>query len=381
MIYLDNAATTFPKPEAVYEAMDQIARECGVNAGRGAYALARRASTIIEETKSKLRMLIHAQGNAPVVFAPSITVALNQIINGYGWKTGDVVYLSPHEHNAVARTLHYAAEAHQLTLRRLPMVDETGEIDLEKMSYQFSKEPPTAIFCVHVSNVTGYILPVKEIFAEGKKYGSFNVLDTAQSLGLVEVDVRENPAMDVVAFAGHKCLYGPFGIGGFINVSHTPFQEYLVGGTGSNSLSLDMPDGEETKYESASCNIVAVGGLHAALDVLDREACFAHEKELTDRLVEGLSAIDGVKLYIPSDREHHIGIVSFTLENMKSDDVGMILDEDYQIAVRTGYHCAPFIHEHLKDEKYLGTVRVSVGRFNTKEDVARLCEAVEEIVE
>ncbi len=181
MVYLDNAATTFPKPEEVYDAMDKIARECCVNAGRGAYSMARTASTIIEETKAKLRELIHADRAVPVIFTPSVTIAFNQIINGYEWKSNDVVYLSPFEHNAVARTLHYAAKKYQFKLRLLPLWEETGEIDLEKMKYQFSKEQPTAIFCVHVSNVTGYILPVEEIFAEGKKYASLNVLDTAQS--------------------------------------------------------------------------------------------------------------------------------------------------------------------------------------------------------
>ncbi len=194
------------------------------------------------------------------------------------------------------------------------------------------------------------------------------------------MDVQKFRTIDILAFTGHKCLYGPLGIGGFVNLGKITLQEYLVGGTGSNSLSLDMPDGEESRYESASCNIVAVGGLKAALDVLDREKAFAHEKELTDMLVEQLSRINGVKLYVPNAGECHIGMVSFALEDMKSDDVGMILDEDYQIAVRTGYHCAPFIHEYLKDEKYLGTVRASVGKFSTKEDIARLCEAVEEIL-
>lgn len=378
-IYLDNAATTFPKPEAVYQAVDRAAREYGVNAGRGAYALARYAGSVIEDTKTKLRRLIHADPGTAVVFSPSITVALNQIINGYAWKQGDVVYMSPYEHNAVARTLHHVSAKYHLKLLRIPMTDETEEIDLEQMGWQFAKEPPTAIFCIHVSNVTGYILPVEEIFTEGKKYGSFNVLDTAQSLGLVELDVRKNKDIDIVAFAGHKCLYGPFGVGGFMNPGRAALEEYLVGGTGSNSLSLDMPEGTESKYEPASCNIPAISGLNAALDFLEGKECFAWEKELTDLLVEELGQIDGVNLYVPACRGRHIGIVSFTLEHMKSEDVGMILDEDYGIAVRTGYHCAPFIHEHLRDERYLGTIRVGLGLFNTKDDVARLCEAVREI--
>lgn len=380
MIYLDNAATTFPKPEEVYVKMDEANRNFAVNAGRGSYKLARSASELISDTKSKLRKLIHAEENTPVIFTPSITIALNQIINGLVLEENGYVYYSPYEHNAVARTLHYLEKNGAIKLRELPMDDETGEILIDNLGYLFSKEPPAVVFCNHVSNVTGYILPIKEIFKESKKYSAINVLDTAQSLGVIEIDVKTCKDIDILAFAGHKNLYGPFGIGGFLNLSNVLLKEFIVGGTGSDSLNLDMPRSKEGKFESASSNIIAIAGLNAALAVLDTKENYKHEKELSEYLIKELSKITGVKLYVPTNLENHIGIVSFSIDGYKSEDVGMILDEDFDIAVRTGYHCAPFIHEHLKDNVSLGTIRVGIGKFNTKLEINSLIDAVKDLM-
>lgn len=380
-VYLDNAATTFPKPEAVYTAMDNTNRNYAVNAGRGAYAKAQCANEIIVKTKKALRKLIGADNNVPVVFCPSITVALNQIINGLELTENSFVYYSPYEHNAVARTLNYLVKRKKIHLRELPIDDSTGEIEIHKLSYMFSKENPSAVFCTHVSNVTGYVLPVDEIFTESKKYNSINVLDTAQSLGLVEYDIRRNKGVDVLAFAGHKSLYGPFGIGGFINISNIPLKEFIVGGTGSDSLNLEMPQDDEAKYECASSNIVSISGLLAALQVLNVSEIYKHEKDMTRYLVDRLQELKNIKLFAPSNKERHIGIVSFAVEGYKSEDVGMILDEDFNIAVRTGYHCAPFIHSHLNDAKYSGTVRVGISQFTKREEIDALVEALTDLQE
>ena len=375
MIYLDNAATTFPKPELVYVAMDQMNRKA-VNAGRGAYRSAHEMSVVISDTKQKLRKLIGEDSNTPVIFSPSITIALNQIINGLIFTGGECVYVSPFEHNAVARTIARVQELYQLKVKEIPL-DNRLEIDFEKMKYEFSQDRPSCIFCTHVSNVTGYILPVKEIFEEGKKYNSINVLDTAQSLGLVPVKGKMLNA-DIIAFAGHKTLYGPLGIGGFFNLSNVPLQPVVTGGTGTDSLNLNMPDGLETKYEAASENIVAIAGLNAALGCLDQEALFQHELELTERLISKLSEIKQVTLLVPP-KGIRVGVISFTVYGLQSDDVGMILDQDFDIAVRTGYHCAPYIHKYLKDEKSLGTIRVGVGQFTTNQDVDQMVDAIKEI--
>ena len=250
---------------------------------------------------------------------------------------------------------------------------------MEKMKYEFIKDKPEAVFCTHVSNVTGYILPVEEIFKESKKYGSINVLDSAQSMGLVEIHANLMDA-DIIAFAGHKTLYGPVGIGGFINVTGIPLDVFICGGTGSDSLNLEMPVGKESRYEASSYNMVAIAGLNAAIKEIKQDDCLKHEKELTDYLVKSLSVIKGIKLFLPENRTRHVGIVSFSVKGFNSEDIGMILDEDFDIAVRTGYHCAPFIHKYLKDVGTLGTVRVGLGQFSSKEDVDKLAVALKEII-
>ena len=379
MIYLDNAATTHPKPESVYVALDNANRNLAINSGRGSYRIAREATKLIDETKSKIMNLVNAPNGSCVVFTPSITIALNEILNGITWSNGSNVYVSPYEHNAVARTINLIAKKKNINVIELPVVKETLEIDLESMKYMFAKNQPLCVCCTHISNVTGYILPVENIFEIAKQYRAITVLDTAQSMGLIEIDSKKMNA-DFIAFAGHKSLYGPFGIGGFIDIGNIPLNEFIVGGTGSDSLNLDMPSRLPDKYESSSPNIVAIAGLKAALEEYNPADIFAKEKELTKYLVKRLSAIEDVTLYIPPE-DKHIGVVSFNLKNYKAEDLGMILDTDFNIAVRTGYHCAPYIHKLLKDDENTGTVRVGLGRFNTRKDVDALTAAIEELNE
>lgn len=379
MIYLDNAATTFPKPEVVYEAMDKMNREGAVNAGRGSYKLAQEASKLISDTKNQIRDLIHVDNSTAVVFSPSITIAMNQIIQGLSIKDNAVVYVSPYEHNAVARTLHELSKKKSIQIKELP-VNDYLEIDIERMKYDFIKDNPEYVFCTHISNVTGYILPIAEIFCESKKYNCVNVLDSAQSMGLVEIRA-DLIAADIIAFAGHKTLYGPFGIGGFVNVTDVNLDTFVTGGTGSDSLNLDMPDDNQGHYEASSSNIVAIAGLNAALADINVSDCFNHEKELSNYMIDKLEKIRGVKLYLPRNLENHIGIVSLTVDDMSSDDVGMILDEDFNIAVRTGYHCAPYIHKYLKDKDFNGTIRLGLSQFNSKEEVDQLIGALKELKE
>lgn len=378
MVYLDNAATTYPKPVEVYEVMDKVNRTMAVNSGRGDYKMARRAGDLISETKALLRNLVHVDASTAVIFSSSITISLNQIINGIAWEKIRTVYVSPYEHNAVARPLNYISKRYDITVKQLPINKDTLEIDIDKMRYEFSKDKPEILFCTHISNVTGYILPIDEIFNESKKYGCINILDSAQSLGLVPVDTKIID-VDIIAFAGHKTLYGPLGIGGFINVTGIPLNEFIVGGTGSDSLNLDMPQGNEVKFEVASKNIVAIAGLNEALKMVNIEMNFQNEKKKTEYLIERLSSIANIKLFLPANKDKHVSIVSFVHDRMKSDDIGMILDEDFDIAVRTGYHCAPYIHKYLKDEGYLGTVRVGVSRFTEKKDIDALIDALKDL--
>lgn len=378
-IYLDNAATTFPKSEAVYAAMDKTNRNCCVNAGRGSYRLARTANEIIDDVKIRMKQLVKAPSSARVILSPSITVALNQILNGIDFKQNDIVYISPYEHNAVARTLKKLADSEKIVVKLMPTDGKSQEIDIDLLRDMMKQDNPKCVCCTHISNVTGYILPIKEIFAIAKEVGAITVLDSAQSLGLIEMTMDN---IDFLAFAGHKTLYGPFGIGGFIDNSDIKLEQFIVGGTGSNSLVLDMPEESPNRYEAASSNIVAIAGLQAALKELDVSDNFRKEKELTEYARKRIGDVYRVKLYVPEKSEKHIAIISFNLmiPDNSAANVGAALDEDYGIAVRTGYHCAPYVHDLIMDKEYNGTVRVGLGKFNTREDIDALCNALEEMV-
>lgn len=374
MIYLDNAATTYPKSENVYKALDKANRELAFNSGRGSYKNARITAQLIERVKSKILKLVNAMESETVIFTASITLAINQILQGIEFCKGDVIYISPYEHNAVVRVVHMLEKRSGILVRELPLKEDTLEIDLEKMQYMFAKENPRCVCCIHVSNVTGYVLPIGEIFDMAKEYNAITILDTAQSLGVIEISNKWE--IDFLAFAGHKTLYGPLGIGGFVDYGNCELVEVIVGGTGSESLNLEMPIKSPDKYESSSMNIVAIKGLEVALDEVNLN--INREKELLCYLVDRLKKIDKIVLFLPP-QDKHVGIVSFMIKGYKSDDIGMILDEDYDIAVRTGYHCAPLIHKWLKDEESLGTIRVGLGKFNNFEEIDRLCDALEDI--
>lgn len=378
MIYLDNAATTFPKPEEVYLAMDEANRTYAVNAGRGSYRVAQYASKVIDDTRNEILKLVHGDKGTPVVLVPSVTIALNQILHGLSFVSGDIVYVSPYEHNAVARTLNLISKRKGIVIRELPINEETLEIDLDRVRYQFSREQPKCVCVTHVSNVTGYVLPIVDLLNEAKKYDAITILDASQSLGLLEVSVKKIKA-DFIAFAGHKTLYGPLGVAGFIINCGVVLDEFIVGGTGSDSLNLNMPQSIPNKYEAASSNIVAIAGLYAALKWLNVAEIYEHEKKLTDYLVKKLANISNIKLYLPNNQESHISIISFNINGYKAEDLGMILDEDFDIAVRTGFHCAPFIHKYLKNEEYRGTIRLGLGFFNTIREVDILENVLSEL--
>ena len=385
LIYLDNAATTYEKPEEVYEAVNMVNRYLSVNAGRGSYELARFAVEGMDRLREKILELVQGNVYGEVVFAPSATIAMNQIIGGLHLREGDRIYVSPFEHNAVVRTLFFQQKKCGFLIEELPLDVDKLEIDLEKSEYLFRENPPTHVFLSQVSNVTGYILPVEEIFRLTKeitKGKGIVVVDGAQSVGLIEWDYDRLP-VDFLVFAGHKTLYGPFGIAGYIKTREQKLETYLAGGTGSNSLDLDMPK-DIAGLEPGSPNITAVAGLYAGVKFLEEKSVrevFDYEKQRTQELISGLSKVEGVKLYLPRNLERHIGIVSFTAEPYLSNDLGMILDEDYHVAVRTGYHCVPLMHKYLNDIEYGGTVRASVSCFTTKEQVERFLDAVRECVE
>lgn len=381
MIYLDNAATTFPKPECVYAAADDCMRNLAVNAGRGTYRSARKAAELIADTRMLLAELVSCADPNNVIISPSATIAMNMVLNGLQYSANTVVYVSPFEHNAVMRPLHQLSKQYGFSIELLPFDSTTQELDAERMHNQFIIKHPDLVILNHVSNVTGTILPINEIFSEAKQYDAVTVLDTAQSLGLIPICLKKQP-IDFLVFAGHKNLYGSFGSGGFIKASNIPLKTYIAGGTGSDSLNLDMPEGLPDRYEPASNDITAIAALKASLEwmrQIELAQIAEHKRMLTQYLVDRLSEIPSIQLYLPKKREHHISIVSFTHSDYRPNELADILDGDFDIAVRSGYHCAPYVHDLIGTRALGGTVRVSFGYFNTTNDIDMLIQALEEL--
>lgn len=384
-IYLDNAATTFPKPEVVYKAVDKFLREECVNAGRGAYKLAQNATNLIDETRKLLLGLINSSENDKVILTPSATIATNQLLRGLEWSEIKNVYVSPFEHNAIMRTLHSLQKVNEFNINIIPFDNISFELDEDELRVMFSKMTPDLIVMSHVSNVTGYILPIKRCHEMAKQYNPINIVDCAQSLGLVEVDIKnEFSECDFIIFAGHKSLYGIFGIGGFIALNNKiRLNEVITGGTGSDSTNLDMPSDSELYYEAGSYNMQAIAGLNAALKWIKKigvNEIYLHKKELTKQLIEGLQNIGGIEIYIPGNLEKHIGVVSFNLNTYLPEDIGKILSDEFNIAVRTGHHCAPMIGKFLGGYAIDGTVRLSVGYFNKNQEIEDIIEAIQDVL-
>lgn len=385
-IYLDNAATTFPKPEVVYDKMDKFLREECVNAGRGSYKLAQKATNLIDETRILLLKLINSTLDNKAIFSSSATIAINQVLRGLEWSEIENVYVSPFEHNAIMRTLHSLKKIHKFNLNIIPFDNITFDLNEDDLRIMYSKNNPDLVIMSHVSNVTGYILPVMRCHDIGEQYNPINIVDCSQSLGIVKVDINENfSKCDFIIFAGHKSLYGPFGIGGFIVLNNKiKLKEVITGGTGSDSTNLEMPNNVEGFYEAGSYNIYSIAGLNESLKWINEigsENIYNHEKDLTEKLICKLEEIDGIEVYLPNDLKQHIGIVSFNLSDYLAEDVGRILSDEYDIAVRTGHHCAPIIGEFLEGYAIEGTVRVSIGYFNNNDDIEKLVNAVKEIIE
>lgn len=384
-IYLDNAATTFPKPEVVYSSMDKFLREKCVNAGRGSYNLAQDATNLIDETRKQVLELVNATLDKKVIFSPSATIAINQVLRGLEWNNIKNVYVSLFEHNAIMRTLHSLQKENEFNINIIPFDNMTFELNKDDLRVMYSTKEPDLVIMSHVSNVTGYILPIKECHELGKKYNPINIVDCAQSLGAVKVDVKEDfSECDFIIFAGHKSLYGPFGVGGFIYLNNKiKLKEVITGGTGSDSTNLEMPNESEGFFEAGSYNVYSIAGLNAALKWIKEvgnENIFNHEKQLTEILIDGLMEIDGVEVYIPENLDSHIGVVSFNLSDYSAEDVGRILSDEFGIAVRTGHHCAPMIGEFLEGYAINGTVRVSIGYFNNTEDIEHVIEAIQDML-
>lgn len=375
--YFDNAATTFPKPEEVYVFMDKFYRECGVNVGRGQHKLSARANALMEETRELLLKLLHCE-NKKAIFTPTATEALNLIIKGIDIPHGACVYISPFEHNAVIRTLYYLQKTKKFDIEILAVDRSTLEFNIVDIERQFSSKKPYCVIVSHASNVCGAVVPIFEIFSAAKKYNAVTIADMCQTAGLVDTDISSD-IFDYAVFEGHKTLYGPMGIGGFVANPDIKLPPMIHGGTGIESANQDMPDEIPIRFEAGSHNIQAIAGLNAALKWISKTGIpeiYNREQLNRSRLVELIKKYDNITLIEPKSS---IGVVSCNFDNYSSDSIGNVLSEQ-NIAVRTGLHCAPCAHNFLGTFP-AGTVRFSVGYFNNDEDFEMLEKALNYIEE
>lgn len=377
MAYFDNAATTFPKPDMVYNFMNEFYRKSGANAGRGKYVMAESAGALIKDTRRRLQKLLHCESKQ-VIFTPTATIALNIIIQGMVQKGEKNIYISPFEHNAVTRTLHHYEKQGIISVRQLE-VTEALIYDLQKIRYQFDDVKPDMVIISHASNVIGVVAPVEDIFKLAKEYDAYTLVDMSQTAGLVDLNVGLT-SIDFAVFAGHKTLYGPTGISVFVMKAEIDMPAVIFGGTGFESANQDMPQSLPERYEMGTGNIVGIAGLNAALKWIDEQGIaeiWAKEAEHRKLLLDILQQYDFLKIVGDNEEAQFVGIVSCVMEGISSDSAGNIFAER-GIAVRTGLQCAPLAHKWLGTYP-AGTIRFSVGYFTNEEDFAELEKALDEI--
>ena len=377
MAYFDNAATTYPKPETVYQSMDQFQRHTGGSFGRGNYEFSNSAKGMVDDTRKAIKQLLHCPAKQ-VVFEPSATISLNIIIQGIIQKGARIIYISPFEHNAVTRTLHHYKKRGQIKVEELA-VDQKLNYDIQRIRFQFETTPPDLVIVSHASNVIGLVAPVEEIFSLAKEFHAITLLDMAQTAGLVDLDIGKE-IIDFAVFAGHKTLLGPTGISGFVMKPGIELEPVFFGGTGFDSANQDMPTSLPERFEFGTMNTVGIAGLNASVKwILQQgvEVLAAAEAENRNRLLTLLKEYDYVSIIGDIDGRDYVGIVSCVIDDISSDIAGQLFSER-NIAVRTGLHCAPNAHKFLKTFP-AGTIRFSVNSFTTDEDFAVLREALEDI--
>lgn len=377
MAYFDNAATTFPKPETVYQSMDQFQRQTGGSFGRGNYEFSNSAKGMVDDTRKAIKQLLHCPAKQ-VVFEPSATISLNIIIQGIIQKGARNIYISPFEHNAVTRTLHHYKKRGQIKVEELA-VDQKLNYDIQRIRFQFETTPPDLVIVSHASNVIGLVAPVEEIFSLAKEFHAITLLDMAQTAGLVDLDIGKE-IIDFAVFAGHKTLLGPTGISGFVMKPGIELEPVFFGGTGFDSANQDMPTSLPERFEFGTMNTVGIAGLNASVKwILQQgvDALAAAEAENRNKLLTLLREYDYVSIIGDIDGRDYVGIVSCVIDDISSDIAGQLFSER-NIAVRTGLHCAPNAHKFLKTFP-AGTIRFSVNSFTTDEDFAVLREALEDI--
>jgi len=377
MIYLDNAATSFPKPESVYLALDQFARTSLANPGRTSHRMALTAEHLLKDTRHRLNQFFHGEGPERFAFTLNCTDGLNIAIKG-ALRQGDHVVTTNLEHNSVSRPLRALEVGGMISLTRV-MADEGGVVDPAAIQAALTPKTRLVAMC-HASNVLGTIQPIAGIGRLARQRGILFLVDAAQTAGVVPIDVQEM-CIDLLAFPGHKSLLGPTGTGALYVRSGVEINPWREGGTGGNSADEIQPREWPFYLEGGTPNVLGLAGLGAGLQFLEDRGLAAihrHEVELTERLALRLDESPGVTIYGHRDFTCRVGTLSFNLGAMSSSDVGNILDTSFDIAIRPGMHCAPYIHRALGTFPE-GAVRVSPGLFNTADEIDRFASALQEV--
>lgn len=378
LIYLDNAATSYPKPEDVYQAMDHYYRNFGVNPGRSGYDLCMEAQEVIENTRQTLTNFFNGNDLNRLCFSYNSTDALNLILFGM-LKKGDHAISTTLEHNSVLRPLYHLNKFNNVEVDYIPF-DNKGFVDPDDFPKKF-KNNTKLVIVNHTSNVIGTVQPIKEIGKYCKEKGIPFAIDASQSAGKIPIDIEEQN-VDIVAFTGHKSLLGPTGIGGLYVREGIDIQHTRAGGTGVRSAVRTHLEEYPYRLEYGTLNALGVAGIQAGVKWIRKqglEKIHSHEIKLTTFLRDSLQNVEGVTLYCQDDLANHISVFLFNVEGMEALNTGTLLDVDYNIASRTGLHCAPLIHEQLETNKIHGAVRFGIGPFNTEEHIKTAIEAIKEI--
>ena len=378
-IYFDNSSTSFPKAPNVGRAMGEFIENGAFNINRGSYEGAYEAGSAVLDTREMLKDLFNCPNSKNVVFTPSVTYSLNFFIKGF-LKPGDHVLVTSVEHNAVMRPLVQMAKL-GVEFDAVPC-DEEGGVTADDFR-AYIKENTKAIITTHASNVCGTIIPIEEIGALCKEKGLVYAVDTAQTAGILNIDMQK-ANIDFLAFTGHKGLLGPQGIGGFIASDKLEglIDPVISGGTGSLSDSEEIPDFLPDRFESGTLNLPGIIGLHQALVYLKEAGIDNMRKEkmeITKYFLDQVKEIDGVKVAGKKTVEGRLGVVSIDFEGFDNSIVSFYLSSKYKIMTRVGMHCAPRAHKTLKTFPQ-GTVRFSFSHFNTKEEVDICINAIKTIL-
>jgi cysteine desulfurase family protein len=378
MIYLDNAATSRPKPPEVIQAMTDFMNNVCANSGRSGHRLAIEASRTVYETRESIAEFFNIANPLQVVFTLNATESLNLAMRG-SLGTGDHVITSSMEHNSVMRPLRaLEAQGVEVTVIQCSQQGFLDPDDVEK-----AMEPHTKMVVLnHGSNVIGSLAPVEKVGRITWDSGLLFLLDTAQTAGAYPIDV-EKMHIDLLAFTGHKSLCGPQGTGGLYISEGIKLDALKWGGTGSRSEEEYQPDFLPDKHESGTLNVVGLAGLGAGVRFVMQEGVEAirkRERDLTHRLISGLLTIPDVTVYGGLDADHQIGVVSFNIDGLSQSEVGLRLDEDYEIMCRVGLHCAPIAHKTIGTFPD-GTVRFGLGTFTTEDEIDAAIQAVRKLCE